>query len=152
MAAIRMLEEGFASREDIDTGMQLGCCHPIGPLALCDLSFGLSAGATAGLLLLSRPISGAIVRGPKVLQKLLAPIATTLAAMLGCAPLVTLVSPTFPLLGIAANIVAAPVGEIAALPVCLAHAVLWWAPPVGAVFPPFSSPMIFMRRCWLPTG
>jgi competence protein ComEC len=100
------------------------------PLALCDLSFGLSAGATAGLLLLSRPISGAIVRGPKVLQKILAPIATTLAAMLGCAPLVTLISPTFPLLGIAANIVAAPVGEVAALPVCLAHAVLWWAPPV----------------------
>ena len=37
MAAIRMLEEGFASREDIDTGMQLGCGHPMGPLALCDL-------------------------------------------------------------------------------------------------------------------
>ena len=26
------------------------------------------------------------------------------------------------------------------------------APPVGAVFPRFSSPMIFMRRCLLPTG
>ncbi|HET6830792.1 MAG TPA: 3-hydroxybutyryl-CoA dehydrogenase [Solirubrobacterales bacterium] len=37
MAAIRMLEEGFASREDIDAGMQLGCGHPMGPLALCDL-------------------------------------------------------------------------------------------------------------------
>jgi 3-hydroxybutyryl-CoA dehydrogenase len=37
MAAVRMLEEGFASREDIDTGMQLGCGHPMGPLALCDL-------------------------------------------------------------------------------------------------------------------
>lgn len=37
MAAIRMLEEGFASREDIDTGMQLGCGHPMGPLTLCDM-------------------------------------------------------------------------------------------------------------------
>ena len=37
MAAIRMLEEGFASREDIDAGMQLGCGHPMGRLALCDL-------------------------------------------------------------------------------------------------------------------
>jgi 3-hydroxybutyryl-CoA dehydrogenase len=37
LAAIRMLEEGFASREDIDAGMQLGCGHPMGPLALCDL-------------------------------------------------------------------------------------------------------------------
>jgi 3-hydroxybutyryl-CoA dehydrogenase len=37
LAAIRMLEAGHASAEDIDTGMQLGCAHPMGPLALCDL-------------------------------------------------------------------------------------------------------------------
>jgi 3-hydroxybutyryl-CoA dehydrogenase len=37
MAAVRMFEEGFASAEDIDRGMQLGCGHPMGPLALCDL-------------------------------------------------------------------------------------------------------------------
>lgn len=37
MAAVRMYEDGFASREDIDRGMQLGCGHPMGPLALCDL-------------------------------------------------------------------------------------------------------------------
>jgi 3-hydroxybutyryl-CoA dehydrogenase len=36
MAAVRMLEEGFASREDIDEGMRLGAGHPMGPLALCD--------------------------------------------------------------------------------------------------------------------
>jgi 3-hydroxybutyryl-CoA dehydrogenase len=36
MAAVRMFEEGFASREDIDTGMRLGCGHPMGPLTLCD--------------------------------------------------------------------------------------------------------------------
>jgi 3-hydroxybutyryl-CoA dehydrogenase len=36
MAAVRMYEEGFASREDIDTGMRLGCGHPMGPLRLCD--------------------------------------------------------------------------------------------------------------------
>ncbi len=37
MAAVRMFEDGFASREDIDTGMKLGCGHPMGPLTLCDL-------------------------------------------------------------------------------------------------------------------
>ena len=37
MAAVRMYEDGFASREDIDTGMRLGCGHPMGPLTLCDL-------------------------------------------------------------------------------------------------------------------
>jgi 3-hydroxybutyryl-CoA dehydrogenase len=36
MAAVRMYEEGFASRDDIDNGMKLGCGHPMGPLTLCD--------------------------------------------------------------------------------------------------------------------
>jgi 3-hydroxybutyryl-CoA dehydrogenase len=36
MAAVRMYEEGFASREDIDQGMKLGAGHPMGPLTLCD--------------------------------------------------------------------------------------------------------------------
>jgi 3-hydroxybutyryl-CoA dehydrogenase len=35
--AIFVLQEGLASAEDIDTGMQLGCNQPIGPLALADL-------------------------------------------------------------------------------------------------------------------
>jgi hypothetical protein len=37
MAAIRMYEEGFASREDIDEGMRLGAGHPMGPLTLADM-------------------------------------------------------------------------------------------------------------------
>ena len=36
MAAVRMYEDGFATREDIDDGMRLGCGHPMGPLTLCD--------------------------------------------------------------------------------------------------------------------
>jgi len=35
--AFFVLHEGVASPEDIDTGMKLGCNHPIGPLALADL-------------------------------------------------------------------------------------------------------------------
>ncbi|KES21151.1 3-hydroxybutyryl-CoA dehydrogenase [Pseudomonas sp. AAC] len=35
--AIFVLQEGLASAADIDAGMQLGCNHPIGPLALADL-------------------------------------------------------------------------------------------------------------------
>ena len=34
--AIRMLEDGIASREDIDAGVKLGLNHPIGPLQLAD--------------------------------------------------------------------------------------------------------------------
>jgi 3-hydroxybutyryl-CoA dehydrogenase len=37
LAAIRMVEGGHASAEDIDTGMVLGCAHPMGPLKLSDL-------------------------------------------------------------------------------------------------------------------
>jgi len=36
MAAVRMVEEGFATREDIDEGMKFGAGHPMGPLTLCD--------------------------------------------------------------------------------------------------------------------
>ena len=34
--AIRQLERGVASIEDIDTGMTLGCGYPMGPFVLCD--------------------------------------------------------------------------------------------------------------------
>jgi 3-hydroxybutyryl-CoA dehydrogenase len=37
LSAIRMYESGFASKEDIDHGMVLGCAHPMGPLQLSDL-------------------------------------------------------------------------------------------------------------------
>lgn len=37
LSAIRMLESGFATADDIDAGMVEGCAHPMGPLALTDL-------------------------------------------------------------------------------------------------------------------
>ena len=37
LSAIRMMESGFASPDDIDTGMVEGCNHPMGPLRLADL-------------------------------------------------------------------------------------------------------------------
>lgn len=36
MSAIRMFQDGFATREDIDEGMKQGCGHPMGPLTLAD--------------------------------------------------------------------------------------------------------------------
>ncbi|MFP5224734.1 MAG: 3-hydroxyacyl-CoA dehydrogenase family protein, partial [Actinomycetota bacterium] len=35
--AARMLESGYASAEDIDAAMKLGCGHPMGPFALADI-------------------------------------------------------------------------------------------------------------------
>ena len=37
LSAVRMLESGFATAEDIDMGMVKGCAHPMGPLALAAL-------------------------------------------------------------------------------------------------------------------
>jgi competence protein ComEC len=100
------------------------------PLVACDISFALSTAATAGLLVLQAPIAAALVRGPTLARKILAPTATTLAATLGCAPVLALLAPTMPALGVASNLIAAPLGELLALPLCLAHAVLGWAPPL----------------------
>ena len=35
--AVGMVQEGYATREDVDAAMRLGCGHPMGPLALMDL-------------------------------------------------------------------------------------------------------------------
>ncbi|MFI9649240.1 3-hydroxybutyryl-CoA dehydrogenase [Streptomyces sp. NPDC052040] len=37
LAAVRMVESGAATAEDVDRAMVLGCAHPLGPLALTDL-------------------------------------------------------------------------------------------------------------------
>lgn len=36
LSAIRMAESGYATTEDIDKAMVLGCAHPMGPLSLAD--------------------------------------------------------------------------------------------------------------------
>ncbi len=100
------------------------------PLLAADASFALSAGATAGLLAIGGPLADRLGRGPGPLRALGRASATTLAASLGCAPLLGLTAPTLPALGVAANLVAAPIGELFALPICLAHAVASIAPPV----------------------
>ncbi len=42
-SATRTYDQGYASREDIDAAMKLGCGHPMGPLELLDL-IGLDSG------------------------------------------------------------------------------------------------------------
>jgi 3-hydroxybutyryl-CoA dehydrogenase len=37
VGAIAAYEQGLARADEIDTAMRLGCGHPVGPLALCDL-------------------------------------------------------------------------------------------------------------------
>jgi len=50
--AVRAVERGVASTADIDTAMQLGCGHPMGPLALLDL-IGLDTGSRVAEIMFS---------------------------------------------------------------------------------------------------
>lgn len=47
LAAVRLVESGVASAEDVDRGMRAGCGHPMGPLRLIDL-IGLDTIAAVG--------------------------------------------------------------------------------------------------------
>lgn len=106
------------------------------PLVGFDLSFLLSAGATGGLLAFARPFARALEA--LVFSALagraarLAPVAraaaTTLAASVPCVPIIARFAPTVPVGGVIANLLAVPVGESAALPLCLVQSMLAWWP------------------------
>lgn len=102
------------------------------PLVAFDVSFQLSALATAGLLVIgptlarwlgAAPAAGA-GRGRRLLGWLGASVAATVSSMIPCTPLLLLLSPEVTLAGVLANVVAAPIGETVALPACLAHTLL----------------------------
>ena len=68
LEAMRMLEQGVASRDDIDRAMELGYNHPMGPLRLSDL-----VGLDVRLAIaehLHRTLKGDQYRPPEILQRL----------------------------------------------------------------------------------
>ena len=99
------------------------------PLVACDVSFLLSVAATGGLIGIG-PVLARFTEKvrPRPLAWLLQSLATTLSAMVPCVPLLSLLSSEIGLAGLLANVVAGPVGEICALPLCLVHALLGFWP------------------------
>lgn len=91
----------------------------VDPLAAYDVSLALSAAATAGLLALAGPFADALAPRLARVPQLARPLGASLAAFVACGPIVATLSPTLPLLGVAANLLAVPVGEAVALPACL---------------------------------
>lgn len=82
--------------------------------------FTLSVLATAGLLVLSGPLARAL--GRWMPRALAVALAVPIAAQLACQPVLVLLSPTLPLYGVPANLLAAPaapVATIAGLLACL---------------------------------
>ena len=70
MEAIRMVEEGVASAEDIDTAMVLGYRHPIGPLRLTDL-VGLDVRMNIGQYLAGE-LGNAAFEPPALMRRMVA--------------------------------------------------------------------------------
>jgi 3-hydroxybutyryl-CoA dehydrogenase len=70
MEAIRMVEQGVASPEDIDTAMVLGYRHPIGPLKLTDL-VGLDVRMHIGEYLAGE-LGNEAFRPPKLMRDMVA--------------------------------------------------------------------------------
>lgn len=103
------------------------------PLVAFDVSFLLSFAATAGLVVLGKPLSAPCEKlGSRVSRALGTGIATTFAAMIPCAPLLALLGAELTLAGVFANVIAGPVGETVALPLCLLHALASGLPALEA--------------------
>jgi competence protein ComEC len=95
------------------------------PLVAFDLSFSLSASATGGLLVLSSRLARPVLaRAPAWSASVVRAMSASIAASLACAPVLACMTADLPLAGLLANLVAVPLGEMAALPLCLAHALL----------------------------
>lgn len=106
-----------------------------------DYGFALSVFATAGLLLLARPLSEALAHWMPL--PIAAVIGVPLAAQLACQPVLVLLDPALALYGVPANLLAAPaapLGTVVGLIGCLLLPVL---PSVG-----FAC----LQFAWLPAS
>ncbi len=127
MMTAALLARAAGRRTDANRafGISLGLMAVDDSLVAFDLSFALSVGATAGLLAFAKPLTERFASGaPKLVSPVASAAATTIAASLPCVPILARFSPTVPMGGVIANLVAVPLGEWAALPLCLAHALL----------------------------
>ncbi len=80
----------------------------VDPLLVGSLGFGLSVAASAGIVVLARPLA-AFLPGPRWLAL---PLAVTLAAQLAVAPLLVPVTGGLPLATVPANLVAEPMAAV----------------------------------------
>ncbi|RQP11340.1 MAG: MBL fold metallo-hydrolase [Microbacteriaceae bacterium] len=91
--------------------------------------FALSVLATAGLLLLAGPLAAVLARWMS--SPLALVIAIPLAAQLACQPVLLLLTPTLPLWGVPANLLAGPAAPLATVLGLIACLVAPVAPPLA---------------------
>ncbi|ALJ20519.1 ComEC/Rec2 family competence protein [Microbacterium sp. No. 7] len=101
----------------------------IDPWLASSLGFALSAAATGSLLLAAGPLADGLARWMP--SPLALAVSVPLAAQLACGPLLVLITPTIPVYGVVANLLAAPAapaGTVVGLAACLAAGI----PVVGS--------------------
>lgn len=132
MAVVVLAVQVAGRRVDLSRtlGLSVLAALAIDPLAPFDLSFALSIAATLGLIALGPAVDRRLLPLPRVVRSA---FAATVAASVACAPFIAAIAGALPLLGLFANIVAVPIGELAALPLCNIAAL------GGAVLPPLAS-------------
>ncbi len=131
MATAALAARAIGRRTDATRafGLSMGAMAIAEPLIAFDLSFALSAGATAGLLAFASPFGERLAsRVPSRAASVARAVATTLAASIPCVPILARFAPTFPIAGVVANLLAVPLGESVALPMCLVHALVSFWP------------------------
>lgn len=97
----------------------------VDPFVAYDLSFVLSVAATGGILALGTAIEEALAtRFTRVPRPLVRSLAATTSASVACAPILAGMTTELPIAGLVANLIAVPLGEVAALPLCIGHALL----------------------------
>ncbi len=127
MLSFALLARALGRRADSSRAFALSILAMtfIDPLVAFDISFALSAAATAGLFLFSARVT-AFVRGvrPQMNVTLVRAVSASFGASVACAPILARIAPSLPAGGMIANLLAVPVGETVALPLCLFHALL----------------------------
>ncbi len=102
----------------------------IDPWLARSYGFALSALATAGLLLLARPLADAFARW--IPHPLALVVAVPLAAQLACQPVLLMLSPTLPVWGVVANLLTGPAAPLATVIGLVACLLAGWLPGVAA--------------------
>lgn len=131
MCSVALLARALARRSSPwrALGLSMIAMSVADPLVGFDLSFVLSVLATGGIVALTRPLEGWMKRRlPRLPRVVATPLAATTAATITCAPVLATMAPELPVGGLVANVIAVPLGEAAALPLCLVHVLLWWWP------------------------
>jgi competence protein ComEC len=169
-AAIMVAASGLARAIDTratartSLGWSILAMLAIDPLAVLDVSLGLSALATFGLVAFATPIverlSGLLPSEPSAEPSLVARLGrhvvhsfgTSLAATCSTMPLMAQLGGPSSVIALALNVVAMPLGDAIALPLCLAHGAVAWVPALGRIVAAAATPSLmglsWLAECW----